>query len=119
MSGISMLKVGVGSCEEKPPIWNSENGQCVHVFHCASAAEIFIGWSAVTRIAKWLPTQRFTDATGTRTISDNFAARLNVSGLRPRASCQQQTPKTRAAPAVSPARIVCPNAQSAQSLETS
>ena len=94
-----------------------EHGRTVS--HCASAAEIFIGWSFVTRIPKWLPNQRFVHATGTSTISASLAAGRNTSTLRPRRKCQQQTPKTTAAPAVSPAMIVWPNAYSAQSLESS
>ena len=93
-----------------PPIWKSENAQGWQVSHCASLAEIFIGWSWVTRMPKWLPNQRLTAEIGTRTISASLAAGLKVSTLRPRAKCQQQTPKTTAEPAVSPAKIVCPNA---------
>ena len=50
---------------------------------------------------------------GTSTISATFAAGRNTSRLRPRAKCQQQTPNTTTAPAVSPASIVCTKAQSA------
>ena len=42
-SGTSMLKAGVGSLCEKPPIWNSENDAGCSVSHSASAAAIFIG----------------------------------------------------------------------------
>ena len=58
-------------------------------------------------------------AAGTRTIRATFAAGRKVSAFRPRTRCQQQTPKTTAAPVVRPASIVCPNAHRAQSLETS
>ena len=97
-SGISIEKLGVSSLWVKPPIWNSENAQCEHVSHCASLAEIFIGWRLVTRIPKWLPNQRLTHETGTSTISATFAAGRKSSTLRPRAKCQQQTPNTTAAP---------------------
>ena len=106
--GIWIENVGVWSCSVKPPNWNSDIAHGPHVSHCASAAEIFIGWSSVTRMPKWLPNQRLKPATGTSTISASFAAGRNSSWLRPRAKCQQQTPKTTAAPAVRPARIVCP-----------
>ena len=101
-----MLKLGVSSLWVKPPIWNRENAHFWQSSHCASAAEIFIGWRLVTRIPKWLPNHRFTHETGTSTISATFAAGLKSSTLRPRAKCQQQTPNTTAAPQVSPARIV-------------
>ncbi len=38
-----MICVGVWSLFP-PPIWKAENEQPVQVFHCASAAAIFIGW---------------------------------------------------------------------------
>src|SRR5690349_13001292 len=119
MPGISIEKVGVGLCAEKPPTWKSENLQCSQLFHCASLAEIFIGWSSVTTIPKWLPNQRFAHDTGTSTMSASLAASRNSSTFRPRAKCQQQTPKTTAAPTVNPASIVCPNAQSDHLLERS
>ena len=94
--GISIEKLGVWSLSVKPPTWNSDIEHGPHVSHCASAAEIFIGCSSVTRIPKWLPNQRFTHATGTSTISASFAAGRNSSTLRPRRKCQQQMPNTTA-----------------------
>ena len=38
-----MICVGVLSLLP-PPIWNSENEHGLQLFHCASAAAIFIGW---------------------------------------------------------------------------
>ena len=108
--GIWIEKLGVWSLSVKPPTCNSDMAHGAHVSHCASAAEIFIGWSFVTRIPKWLPNQRFVHATGTSTISASFAAGRKSSALRPCRNCQQQTPNTTAEPAVSPAMIVCPNA---------
>src|SRR5262249_4238403 len=119
MPGTWIEKLGVWSDSVNPPIWKSENAQWEHVSHCASLAAIFIGCSSATRIRKWLPNQRFTHETGTSTISAIFAAGMNVSTLRPRRKCQQQTAKTTADPAVNPANIVCPNAHSAQLLERS
>ena len=61
-------------------------------------------------------------------VGNVFGAPLAIEGLAafflesvflPRARCQQQTPKTTAEPAVSPAKIVWPNAKSAQSFESS
>src|SRR5690349_13223969 len=108
MSGISIEYDGVGSDAVKPPIWKSEKAQLEQVSHCASDAAIFIGCSWVTRIAKWLPNQRLTTETGTSTNSASFAAGRNSSTFRPRAKCQQETPKTTAAPQVRPTRIVWP-----------
>ena len=38
-----MIRVGVWSLLP-PPIWKSENEHGWQVFHCASAAAIFMGW---------------------------------------------------------------------------
>src|SRR5690242_15127895 len=114
-----MLNLGVGSLWEKPPTWKSENGAGCWVVQSASAAEIFIGCSRVTRMPKWLPNHMLKLDTGTSTISATFAAGRKIEALRPRARCQQATPKTTAEPAVSPARMVCTNAYSDHSLESS
>ena len=102
-----MLKLGVWSLWLKPPIWNSENAHFWQSSHCASAAEIFIGWRLVTRIPKWLPNHMFAHETGTNTISATFAAGRKISTLRPRAKCQQQTPSITIDPKVRPARMTC------------
>src|SRR4051794_27002569 len=109
-----MLKLGVSSLSVKPPTWNRENAHFWQSDHCASAAEIFIGCRLVTRIPKWLPNQRLRHEAGTSTINATFAAGRKTATLRPRAKCQQQTPKTTAAPQVRPARIVWTNALKAQ-----
>ena len=119
-SGISIEKLGVWSLCVKPPIWNSENEQCEQVSHCASDAAIFIGCSCATRMPKWLPNHMFTQATGTRTISASLAARLNASGLRPRARLPAAHAQHHRCPGRQPAKIVCPErAHSAQSLDSS
>ena len=58
-------------------------------------------------------------ATGTSTISASLAAGRNISWLRPRTRCQQQTPNTTAPPQVRPASMVCPKAQNAHLLVSS
>ena len=89
-----------------PPIWKSENEAGCSVSQSASAAEIFIGCNSVTRMPKWLPNHMLKHATGTSTISASLAAGRNISWLRPRTRCQQQTPNTTAAPQVRPASMV-------------
>ena len=45
-------KLGLGSCAEKPPIWNSEKPHGWQVFHCASDAAIFIALLAGDGLAE-------------------------------------------------------------------
>ena len=50
-----------------PPIWKAENEHGWRVPHCASAAEIFMGWYLASMTPRWLPTIRMSRATGTKT----------------------------------------------------
>src|SRR5688572_19676467 len=75
-----------------PPIWNNENEQGWQVFHCASAAAIFMGWYLASITPSSLPTTSANSVAGTSTISANRAERSNTSGLDRRRTCQAETP---------------------------
>src|SRR3954451_11264816 len=111
--------LGVGSCAEKPPIWNREKPHGWHVFHCASEAAIFIPCALVTASPKRLPTDSWTSVEGTATISASIAARRKTATFRPRRKCQQQIPSMTIEPKISPARIVWNHAISAKWFESS
>ena len=117
--GTVIEKLGFGSCAEKPPIWNREKPHGSHVFHCASEAAIFMPCALVTASPKRLPTDSWISVAGTATMSANAAPRRNSSTLRPRRMCQHETPSTTVVPKISPARIVCTHAITANSLDSS
>ncbi len=74
-----------------PLIWNSENEHGWQVFHCASAAAIFIGWKSVSTIPRWLPTMMASREPGTRSTIASRADRWNTAGLDPLRRCQADT----------------------------
>src|SRR6478609_10101841 len=86
--GISTEYVGVGSSDDQPPIWNSENEAGCWVVHSASVEAIFIGWLLVTTTPNSLPHTRLRNATGSATTIASRAAIPNSSVLRPRRRCQ-------------------------------
>ena len=118
-SGTVIAKRGVGSLAVKPPIWKSEKPHGSQVFHCASEAAIFMLCALVTASPKRLPTTSWSSVTGTATISASFAALRKRSASWPRRKCQQQTPSMIIDPKISPARIVCTYARSANPFESS
>ena len=86
-----MIFVGVWSLLP-PPIWNSENEHGWQVFHCASAAAIFIGWYSVSMTPELAADdQRTSSEPGSARRAASFADRRNTSGLVPRRRCQADT----------------------------
>ena len=77
-----MIFVGVSSFLP-PPIWNTENEHGWQVFHCASAAAIFIGWYLVSMTPSWLPTIMARRIAGSSTTSES----LRRPPERPRPCC--------------------------------
>ena len=85
-----MTWVGVSSFLP-PPIWNTENEQGWQVSHCASAAEIFIGWYFASMIPRWLPTIRARMETGSSTTIASFGRAAEQLAVLVRRSCHADT----------------------------
>ena len=102
-----MIFVGVSSFLP-PPIWNRENEHGLHVFHCASAAAIFMGWYFASITPSSLPTNIASTIDGQQ--HDERQRGGLVEGLARRAlgaDCQADTASITSEPVTSEARITC------------
>ena len=86
-----MILVGVWSLLP-PPIWNSENEHGWQVFHCASAAAIFIGWYVVSMHAELAADDHGEQDAGTSTTTSEPGRRAErPRGERPGAGARPTT----------------------------
>src|SRR4051812_28642869 len=104
--GISMIFVGFWSLLP-PPTWNAENEHGWHVSHCASAAEIFIGWYVASMTPRWLPTPSARKIDGRSTAIETLAERVNTSVWWPRRRYQADTASMSTEPVTSEAVSTC------------
>src|SRR5262245_7977324 len=101
-----MIFVGVSS-RLPPPTWKAENEHGWQLVHCASAAEIFIGWYFVSITPRWLPTAKLRAEAGSSTTSDTTADRRNSSTSFPRRRYHAETASMTSAPVTSDASSTC------------